>query len=428
MRHDRYVLFLTYADYRFALGGLERYIREEMQLLRSRGVSALCLFPFTTHRSRRLDRYLSGYWGVTVDGALCGFHDETGVGNLIAVLAQAGKKPLEIQIHNLRHLDLDRVRRFLHQVSLPVRLFLHDYATVCPQFSLLRNGERFCGRAPPSPDKCLGCASWTPAHEGRIRAVLESVGQRLRVVAPSPAARHVWLGTFPDFEDRVEVIPHLVPAGSRPNSYQAKPSGTPLRLAFIGAPYRHKGWEVFRQLAAAAAAVRWPYEFYHLGQGRNEDQEIRNIPVSIVKDGPDAPVKALERFNIDIVLLWALWPETYSYTLQECLMANPMVLTNPDSGNIADMVAAREAGKVLAGPAELKDYLGDVSRVRRDVAFYRSKPATLPDRMVPNEAILEALDWTAEPALPAGPGIVRPNRLAGFLYRLKEWKRRAGRA
>jgi len=316
----------------------------------------------------------------------------------------------------------------LQEVPVPVKLFLHDYATVCPKFSLLRNDERFCGRASPSLEKCGGCVSWTPEHHGRIRAVLESVGDRLRVVAPSPAARHIWLGTFPDFEDRVEVVPHLVPAGSRANDYRAKPPGAAVRWAYIGAPYRHKGWEVFRQLSATAAAARWPYEFYHFGLARGGSPGIRNISVSILRDGPEAMTQALRRADVDIVFLWALCPETYSYVLHESLLTNAMLVTNPDSGNIADTVAAREAGRIFASQAELQAYLRDVQQVRRDVDFYRGKPADLPSRFVPNDAILATLDWSANPALPAGPGVYHPNRLAGFLYGLKELKRKAGQA
>ncbi|HOU20621.1 MAG: hypothetical protein KBC66_04870 [Kiritimatiellae bacterium] len=426
MRHDRYVLLLTYADYRRALGGLERYMREETQLLDKGGFSAVCLFPFTTRRSRWLDRHLSGYWGVTVDGAVAGFYDEIALENLIVAWGRAGKRPVEIQLHNLRNLNLDRVRRFLCQMPLPVRLFLHDYATVCPKSSLLRNGEQFCGREPPSAAKCTGCVSWTPDHHRRIRAVLESVRERLQVVAPSRAARHVWLGTFPDFEDRVEIIPHLQTAGSRPNVYSPRPPAAAIRLAFLGAAGRHKGWEVFRRLAARAAAEKWPYDFLHLGWVRDPVPGIRNIPVSVVQDGPDAMIRALRLADIDIVFLWSLCPETYSYVLQECLLTNAMLVTNPDSGNIADTVMDRKAGRVFAGPAELEKYLGDVPLVRRDVDSYRSRPATLPDRLVPNDAILAALDGTADFVLPAGTGRARPNRLAGFLYGLKELKSRAG--
>ena len=428
MRNDRYVVFLAYADYRYAIGGLERCIRDTLELLRGRGVSALGLIPFPTRRSQRMNRYLSNYWGVVVDGGLCGFYDRAGVRGMMAALARAGKIPLETHIHNLRHFDLERVRCFLHEVPIPVKLFLHDYATICPKYSLLRNDERFCGRAPPSPEKCGGCASGTPGHHGRIRAVLESVRGRLRVVAPSPIARHIWLGTFPDFEDRVEVVPHLVPAGSRANDYRAKPPEARVRVAYVGAPYRHKGWEIFRQLSAAAAVARWPYEFYHFGLFRGSIPEIRNISVSILRDGPEAMTQALRRAEIDIVFLWALCPETYSYVLHECLLTNAMLVTNPDSGNIADTVAAQGVGRVFADWAELEAYLHDVQQVRRDVDFYRGKPVDLPCRFVPNDAILATLDWSVNPVLPAGPDAGRPNWLAGFLYGLKELKRRAGRS
>lgn len=426
MRNNRYVLFLTYADYRNAVGGLERYIRDALEILRGQGVSAIGLIPFPTRRSPRLHRYLFNYWGAVVDGTMCGFYDRAGVLDVIAALARAGKKPLEIHVHNLRNFDLDRVRCFLCEVPVPVRLFLHDYATVCPKFSLLRNDEHYCGRASPSPEKCVGCVSWTPEHHARIRAVLESARDRLRIVSPSPIARHVWLGAFPDFEGQTEVVPHLVPDGSRANDYRADPSRPVVRLAFIGAPYLHKGWEVFRHLAASADAAGWPYEFYHFGLSRGDSRGIRNIPVSIVREGPEAMAKALRRAEIDVAFLWALWPETYSYVLQECLLTNMMLVTNPDSGNIADTVVAREAGRVFANRAELLAYLRDVRQVRRDVDFYRGKPTELPARFVPNDAVFEAIDGSVNSPLPAGSGVCHPNRLAGFLYGLKELKRRAG--
>ncbi len=427
LRHDRYAIFLTYTDPRNALGGLERYLADETMLLRNRGVSAVCFFPFPTRRSAALNRRLGAVWGVIVDGRLCGFFDEAGVWRLLSGWGAAGRRPLEIHIHHLRHFDLERVARLLAGIPVAVRLFLHDHFTVCPQYLLLKNNECYCGPAKPSEEKCSGCRYWTPAHHGRIRRVLAAAGDRFSVVAPSPSARLIWAATFPEWQDRIRVLPHLVWDGERPNNDPARPQEVPLRVAYVGAPYHYKGWDLFQQVAGDLSPQRFNYEFYHLGISRTSHSSIRNIPVSIVHEGADAMVRALREARMDVAFLWSIWPETYSYTLQECRLANTWILTHPDSGNIADVVAAESLGRVLPDAGAVRAYLQDVAQVRRDVAARRGAASRLPARAVPNPALLEFLDWNAKPVLPPVPGPIRPDRLAGALYAVKQWKQRMDR-
>jgi hypothetical protein len=423
MRGDRYVVFLTYADYRFAPGGLERYISDEIGVLQKRNISAVCFFPFPTRRSQWLNRHLSDYWGAIVDGKFCGFYAGRGILGLVAELGRAGKNPVEVQLHHLRHFDLGRVQRFLSEIPVAVKLFLHDYYTVCPKFNLLKNDERYCGDARPAPEKCADCASWTPAHLGGFRALLAAMADRLVVVAPSSAARRIWLSSFPEFSARTVVIPHLKAAGETKNNYVGKTAGEPIRLAYVGAPHRFKGWEIFRSLARDLSAAPLKYEFYHFGLGRDDDKAIRNIPVSFVKDGPEAMAREIWKAGIDIVFLWSLCPETYSYVLHESRLANVMLITNPDSGNIADSVGSQELGRIFPGHADLLAYLQDEGKVREDVDFYRSRLAQLPARWMPNDAILDIIDWAGYSVRRSGPGGARQNWLVAALYGLKTLKR-----
>ena len=424
MRHDRYVLCLASVDYRHSMGGLGRYLREEMELLRERQVSSLCLFPFPTKRSKRLDRYLSHYWGVLIDGRLAGFYGPQGVLNIMAELGRAGKRPIEAQLHHLKHFNLARVAGLLEAVPVAVRLFLHDYYTICPGAHLLRNGKQYCGAGMPAPEKCEGCVHWSPAHVGRVRAFLEGIRGRLTVVAPSPAARQVWLSTFMDFRDRTKVVPHLAEVGEIPNVDGKKPRNEPVRLAYVGAPVAFKGWDVFRQLATELGGRPEKYEFYHFGLGGQGTSAIRTIPVSFVKDGLDAMTQAIRAARIDIVLLWALWPETYSYTLYESMMANTMILTNPDSGNIAAAVESRGLGKTFRTEAELRTYFLDEEQMRNDIDFYRGRRTVLPARLIPDTAILDDMDLAANPALPVATGALRNAWHVEALYRVKQIKKK----
>lgn len=424
MQHDRYVLFLANVDYLPSVGGLGRYMRDEIELLRGRHVSSLCIFPFPTKRSKWLDRHLSNYWGVRMDGILVGFYGNQEILGLVAELGRAGKRLIDAQIHHLNYFNLERVARLLLDVPVPVKLFLHDYYTICPRSHLLKNGKQYCGAAMPSPEKCADCAYWTPAHHGRIRAVLTSIRERLTVVAPSPAARQIWLSTFSDFSDQTVVIPHWKEAGKIGNTYVKKMKGEPIRLAYVGAPVPYKGWEIFRKLVDELAASSLNYEFYHFGFLGKGDPSIRNIPISFIKDGREAMTQAIRKAGIDIVLLWALWPETYSYTLYESLMANVMLITNPDSGNIADTVARQNLGRIFRSDEELLAYAMDIEQVRKDIDFYRGKRNPLPAHLVPNDAIMDILDFAASPPLLAETGAIRNAWHVEALYSLKLLKKR----
>ena len=427
MRYDRYVLCLANVDYLCSVGGVGRYMRDEIDLLQGHQISSMCFFPFRTKRNKRIDRHLSKYWGVRVDGILVGFYGIQEIFELIAELALAGKRPLEIQLHHLNYYILPCVAQLLWNVPIAVKLFLHDYYTICPRSHLLQNGKVFCGDAKPTSEKCSDCAFWTPQHHESIHDLLISVRDRLTVVAPSSAAQRVWLSTFPDFHAQIRILPHLKEVGQVENLYVPKMEGSPIRLAYVGAPVPYKGWGIFQKLAEDLSAHSLNYEFYHFGLCKNVPRFIRNIPVSNVEDGPDAMTQAIQRAGIDIVLLWALWPETYSYTLYESLMANVMLITNGVSGNITDLVGGLHVGRIFRDEGELLKYARDEKQVRNDIDAYRGNRKWLPARLVPNDAILDTIDGGGHSPLPTKACRIHSVWHMEFLYALKLLKQRISR-
>ena len=265
---------------------------------------------------------------------------------------------------------------------------------------------------------------WTPDHQDRIRELLAGLAGRVTVVAPSPMAQRIWQAAYPDLNGPVLIIPHLKETGEIPNPYQAKKASEPVRIAYVGAPVAYKGWDVFRQMAEASHQRRNNCIYYHFGLSSSKYPYIRNIPVSNVMDGPAAMTRAIQAAGIDLVLLWALWPETYSYTLFESLLANVMIVTNPESGNIAETVERRNLGKIFRTETELREYALAEAQMRQDVDFYRGRRAVLPTETVPNEAILDTLDFAAHPKLPDPAGPVRSARHVTVLYGVKLLKQR----
>jgi hypothetical protein len=421
-----YVLCMARADYRHAASGLEKYLREEIELLARAGLSAVCVFPFRTRRNRAVDAWLSQYWGVVVDGAWRGFCRAADLAGWLADWRRNGRGLREIQLHHVQDYPLALLADFLAAVPAPVRLFIHDYHVVCAQYNLLRNGQVFCGPTAPSAEKCAGCRSWDPAYHPAWRAFLESLRGRLEIWAPSAAAERVVVGAFPEWAGHVRVVPHWRAVG--PAAEPRPAPGETLKIAFVGAPSPAKGWDVFLRLRERLATRGASYEFIHFGRpARKGPARVRTVPVSVVRDGREAMTAALRKAGVDFVLLWSICPETFSYVLYECLQAGAMVLTHPDSGNVADEVRRSDVGIVLADERELRDYLADGARVRADVLRCRRESLARFGTMAVNEEILRWIPPAAAADLPARKRS-SPARLVGGLYALKRALRRWGRA
>lgn len=422
-----YVVCFTRADYRSSASGIEKYLTEECALLAQQGISCVVVFPLRTRRHERLDAWLSQFWGVVVDGRWQGFFRAADLANWLAEVSREGGGLLEIQLHHIQDYPLEVLAQFLADVPAPVRLFVHDYHVLCRQYNLLRNGEYFCGTDAPSPEKCAGCAHWDASYFPAMHAFLERLHGRLNILAPSEAAQRVILGALPEWRGNIQVVPHWRPTGET-GATTPSPAGPVLKLGFVGLPSRTKGWDVFESVCQILTNQQAPYAFFHFGRTVRDGRDyIRNVPVSFVRDGRDAMTTALRKAEVEIVVLWSICPETYSYTLYESLQAGVMIVTHPDSGNIADEVRRSDVGVVLGNQQALLDYLADVPRVRADVARCRRNSMARFGSMVVNNEIVQLIPRTPTD-LPVPTGHVRPTWTVGAFYRLKNtWRRLSGR-
>ena len=64
----------------------------------------------------------------------------------------------------------------------------------------------------------------------------------------------------------------------------------------------------------------------------------------------------LSKLNIDIVFQWSKCQETYSYTYFEAFEAGCYVVTNKNSGNIAEMTSQQNNGKAFESFEDCKEW------------------------------------------------------------------------
>ncbi len=393
LRFGHAVLSFSHADYLNAIGGTEKVILQEQELLSQRGISYIHAFGVPGRPITGIPDL--GYTvGVNVDGRGIGeFSMMEFMLLLLLMEAEGGCAVLAVHIHHLLNHVPGGVR-FLINVLDPakVRFFQHDYYSICPQFNLMKNDRQYCG--------VQGCGADCSFYEARkvhypaMKEFFRGIERvDFEVISPSQAALDVWLKGFAEYADRARVVPHLLldeaerPREGAPVGKGDKAEGRRPRIAYLGYESVNKGIEVWWRLVADKGLCK-RYDFYHLGAAGLKQPGVKYVPVSFLEQGQDAMIKALREHGIDIAFLWSPWPETYSFTLHEALVAGCFVITCRDSGNIAARIEGGSRGVVLEDEKELFSLLRDERGLKEMLARFRQENPPLSCRInsqIPDE-------------------------------------------
>lgn len=251
-------------------------------------------------------------------------------------------------------------------------VWAHDFFSACPSYVLMRNDVAFCGAPPPGSAACAICCygEERPLHAARIRRFFEATD--CIVAAPSQAALERWRRFGLPHREAVVLPPARLLSAASNASVPSHNDSRPLRVAHLGAREFRKGWAVFEELALRHAADR-RYEFLQLGtpDGPSMPRNIRNISVRVDAARRNAMIEAIAEAQIDVVVIWSLWPETFCFTAQEALAAGAFIITNPGAGNVWPAIAANapEQGCIVEDVEKLFGmFRGDDLRVRSRAA------------------------------------------------------------
>ena len=373
-------LTVSHDNYAVNVGGLQLCVQREAQALAMDGTDHLHIFPADIYPTLRTAPN-TGLMGALWNGELMGhFQADDLADELGAALAPSGTGRRTFALHSMLGHCRQDIMKVLQAAELDRGYFwLHDFASVCAGFHLLRNDVVDCGAPPPQSAACGVClyGEHRALHMSEHGALFEALS--LTVVAPSPSALNTWLSATDLPFAATLVLPHAALGASR--SCQAPETRGRLRVAFIGVPVGHKGWPVFHQLAERFSADD-RYEFVQLGRKAVNHLPITFYDVTVSADRPHAMAARLEDLAVDVALIWPLCRETFSFTAFEAVSAGVAVLTNPDSGNVADFITGSPHGRVLADESALYAFFesGDVlalSRAQRKPECYDLEFSTL---------------------------------------------------
>ena len=354
----------SHDDYTAGFGGVPITLQRESAGVAALGRDHLHLFPARPWQLVRTPQE-RGQLGVIWNGRRVGIFSPR---TITAALRRASAGPAATRsfaIHSLLGHDADETADLLAALDLQAGYFwLHDFASLCAGFHLMRDDVEDCAAPPPDSAACGIClfGPWRrrhlEAHERLFRRL------RLTVASPSEPTLTLWRRAW-DFPTAGEVVaPHARLVRPRPDG---PARDGPFRLVYAGLTVPHKGWRVFRELALRAAEDP-RYAFLHLGASGEDGLPVEFHEVTATPERPEAMREALAAHRPDAVLVWPLCRETFSFTTHEAAAAGAAVVTGPDSGNVAAFVDATGLGVVLRSEEALLDAFrsGEILSLARD--------------------------------------------------------------
>ena len=256
---------------------------------------------------------------------------------------------------------------------------LHDLYMKCPSINMVYI-DKYCEK-----DTRKDCAKCLHARYGVNSNVLENWQENAHkalakfdeILVPSENTKKLFEESYPDLQ--IEVVEHGVKVSEVvPKEKQPK---TTFDIAFVGAMAIHKGSEILKQLIKTDIGnIR-----IHLFGKPNEVTLSKNT-ANYINHGTYERGKLpqlLSDYQIDLVCIFATWPETYSYTLTECYMGKIPVLAF-DIGAVGERIQKDRLGWTIdlnTSPAEILEKIKQISQnkeeyqvIQKNFENYQFKP------------------------------------------------------
>ncbi|MBE7248251.1 MAG: glycosyltransferase, partial [Actinomycetospora chiangmaiensis] len=353
-------------------GGIQRHLDDLIAQARAEGTPVVVL---QIDRTRNLEVHVA-YRGAEALYLpnLASLYLPRDAGELAGFVA--GLAPRLIHVHSLAGLRWEAARALMDVVAgsgHPYAWTLHDYSPVCHRNHLVQPDGRYCGLAAVA--ECRGCLArdadgFEEPDPGERRATFgRFLGGAARVFAPScdTAGR---IGTV--YRDlTITVRPHAEPERGVRSTALHRP-GRVRRVAVLGGISMPEGGLVLQALAMDARKRDLPLRFTIAGfcdpgleggleragvtqTGRYSvddptlDREARAALQIAETDRhweDDEILDLVTQVAADLILLPAIWPETYSYALTLALRTGLPVAAF-DLGAPADRLRADPDGHLL---------------------------------------------------------------------------------
>lgn len=245
---------------------------------------------------------------------------------------------------------------------------LHDLYLLCPSINMVNKGK-FCSKI--NPEECAEC--FAEKHkitenvlENWRRNVYEMLKKFDKIIVPSENTKKLFLATYANL--KIDVIEHGVELPQLKISEKLKKDT--FDIAFVGAMEKHKGSDILKELITNNHNVNLRIHLF----GKTFDKELEQDAEHYIYHGPykrgELPQLLLEN-QIDLVCMFTIWPETYSYTLTETYMARIPVLAY-DIGAVSHRLRKDKLGWIVKTNTSVSEILEKIEKIRNQKQEYQT--------------------------------------------------------
>ena len=278
-----------------------------------------------------------------------------------------------IHIHHLLNQYLD-IFDLASEKNIPVITTIHDFYYLCPTIQLLNEKQKFCLRDNESNcDRCL--STKFGVDSGFITKWRKEIYKKLKnvnkIIAPSTNAKELALEIYKDLE--IDVIEHGVNKKDFSIEEISNVNNNTNNIAFLGGINECKGIDILKDLKNILNSSDKNINVHLFGLSSEPEMNVSNG--KYIYNGTyerKQIAKKLKENNIKIVCLFSIWPETYSYTLTEAVMAEIPVITF-DIGAISSRIKENNCGWILDTGSSSNDIITKIEEIFKDENEYKEK-------------------------------------------------------
>ena len=239
---------------------------------------------------------------------------------------------------------------------------LHDFYSLCPTINMLYMMEKCCIDINNSEKDCAKCLSSKMGINNNIINSWQKdwnlfLNKFDKIIVPSKNTQEYINKYYPKI--KIDVIEHGIDLMK--NNYENKINDEVFNVAFVGVMAKHKGGQLLEELINHSDKKIKLHLF-----GKTEFSSlVKNKPNYIFHgryNRQDLP-RLLKDNNINLICSFSIWPETYSYTLQEEIASGVPVLSF-DVGAVAERINKYNLGWTIPLGSDLNDIINKINEIR----------------------------------------------------------------
>lgn len=276
-----------------------------------------------------------------------------------------------VHVHHTLGLSLE-IFYAAKALGIPTQATLHDYYYLCPNIKMLDYTGELCLNS-ENRGRCGSClrnthhilemtdymSNWRRENERALELCQ-------KIIVPSKSMNQILIQYYPELEEKLKIIEHGTETGNP--GEQKEEYKDPFKVAFVGGLNVAKGAKyAYEIITNSPADIKW-HVFGNLGFAPLEELQQENL----IKTGQyrrEELLSLIEKYEIDLICILPIWPETFCYTLSEALLARIPVLAT-DIGAVGERVKELQCGWTVSASSSYQEILDKIISIKNDDCTY----------------------------------------------------------